>query len=63
MFIDADIGFDPRDALALLALQISDPEKYDVVCGPYPKKTIAWEKVAKAAAKARCRQYENPFRT
>ena len=59
MFIDADIGFDPRDALALLALQISDPEKYDVVCGPYPKKTIAWEKVA-AAAQAGV-GVENPF--
>ena len=59
LFIDADIGFDPRDALALLALQISDPEKYDVVCGPYPKKTIAWEKVA-AAAQAGV-GVENPF--
>lgn len=49
LFIDADIGFDPRDALALLALQISDPEKYDIVCGPYPKKTIAWEKISVAA--------------
>ena len=51
LFIDADIGFDPRDALALLALQISDPEKYDVVCGPYPKKTIAWEKIKAAVDK------------
>lgn len=49
LFIDSDIGFDPRDALALLALQISDPEKYDIVCGPYPKKTIAWEKISVAA--------------
>ena len=49
LFIDSDIVFDPRDALALLALQISDPEKYDIVCGPYPKKTIAWEKISVAA--------------
>jgi hypothetical protein len=59
LFIDADIGFDPRDALALLALQVSDPEKYDVVCGPYPKKTIAWEKVAAAAQHGVGK--ENPF--
>jgi hypothetical protein len=59
LFIDADIGFDPRDALALLALQISDPEKYDVVCGPYPKKTIAWEKVSAAAQSGVGK--ENPF--
>jgi len=59
LFIDADIGFDPRDALALLALQISDPEKYDIVCGPYPKKTIAWEKVSLAAQKGI--GVDNPF--
>ena len=59
LFIDADIGFDPRDALALLALQISDPEKYDIVCGPYPKKTIAWEKVSIAAQNGVGK--ENPF--
>lgn len=50
MFIDSDIGFNPRDVLALLAIQASDPDKYNVVTGPYPKKTIAWEKVSKAAS-------------
>lgn len=59
LFIDSDIGFDPRDALALLALQISEPEKYDIVCGPYPKKTIAWEKVSVAAQQGVGK--ENPF--
>jgi len=59
LFIDSDIGFDPRDALALLALQISDPEKYDIVCGPYPKKTIAWEKVSVAAQQGYGK--DNPF--
>jgi hypothetical protein len=48
MFIDSDIGFDPRDVIALLALQIQNEEKYNVVCGPYPKKTIAWEKIKAA---------------
>lgn len=47
LFIDSDIGFDFRDALTLLHL--ADSEKgYDVVTGPYPKKTIAWEKVKAA---------------
>lgn len=47
LFIDSDIGFDFRDALTLLHL--CDSEKgMDVVTGPYPKKTIAWEKVAEA---------------
>ena len=59
LFIDADIGFNPRDVLGLLAVQIQDPEKYNIVTGPYPKKTIAWEKVAKAAAAGKGQ--ENPF--
>lgn len=59
LFIDADIGFNPKDALALLALQINEPEKYDIITGPYPKKTIAWEKVARAASQGFAN--ENPF--
>jgi hypothetical protein len=59
LFVDADIGFNPRDALALLAIQVSEPEKYDIVCGPYPKKTIAWEKVSRAAAQGFDK--ESPF--
>lgn len=47
VFIDSDIAFDPRDILGLIAIQVADP-KYDIVTGPYPKKTIAWEKVKKA---------------
>ena len=59
MFIDSDIGFNARDILSLLAIQISDPEKYNIVTGPYPKKTIAWEKVAKAAEMGKGK--DNPF--
>lgn len=59
MFIDADIGFNPRDVLGLLAVQIQDPEKYNIVTGPYPKKTIAWEKVSHAAQQGKGK--ENPF--
>ena len=49
LFIDADIAFNPKDALALLGIHLQNPEEYPIVTGPYPKKTIAWEKVAKAA--------------
>lgn len=59
MFIDSDIGFNPKDVLALLGVQISEVGKYDIVTGPYPKKTIAWEKVAKAAEQGFAD--ENPF--
>lgn len=48
MFIDSDIGFDPNDVIALMAVQMSEPEKYNVVCGPYAKKSISWEKIKAA---------------
>lgn len=47
IFLDSDIGFDPNDVLAMLALQGEDTE-YDILCAPYPKKTIAWEKIKDA---------------
>lgn len=50
MFIDSDIGFDPRDVIAMMALQ-SDESEYDVLAGPYPKKTISWEKIKLAVDK------------
>jgi hypothetical protein len=50
MFIDSDIGFDPRDVLGMLALQ-SDDSEYDVMAGPYPKKCISWEKIKLAVDK------------
>jgi hypothetical protein len=43
MFIDSDIDFNPMDVLALLAMD------KDIIGGPYPKKTIAWEKIYDAA--------------
>jgi hypothetical protein len=47
MFIDSDVSFNPSDVLALAAL--ADPKSnMDVVCGPYPKKCIAWERIAHA---------------
>lgn len=50
LFIDADIGFNPQDVIAMLALQ-SDDSPYDILGGPYPKKCIAWEKVKMAVDK------------
>lgn len=51
MFIDSDIGFNPNDVLALLAVTIDESESYDVVGGPYPKKCISWEKIKQAVDK------------
>lgn len=59
LFIDADISFNPRDALTLLGLQINDPEQFDILSAPYPKKTIAWEKVKVAVDHGRAN--ESPF--
>lgn len=50
MFIDSDIGFDANDVIALLGLS-STNEDYHVLCGPYPKKTISWEKIKAAVDK------------
>lgn len=50
MFIDSDIGFDPNDVLAMAAIADPDSDK-DIVCAPYPKKTIAWEKIKRAVDK------------
>lgn len=50
MFIDSDIGFNPQDVIALLAMQ-SDESEFDVIGGPYPKKCISWEKIKQAVDK------------
>ncbi|MES2198789.1 MAG: hypothetical protein V4489_01280 [Chlamydiota bacterium] len=52
LFIDADIGFTAKDVLSLLHILASDKEeKYDVLAGLYPKKTISWEQVKCAATR------------
>ena len=51
MFIDSDIGFNPQDVIAMMALQSQNPDKYDVMGGPYPKKCITWEKIYAAVNK------------
>lgn len=51
MFIDSDIGFNPQDVIALMALQAQEEDKYDIIGGPYPKKCISWEKIKHAVDK------------
>lgn len=50
LFIDSDIGFNPQDVIAMMALQTPTSE-YDVIAGPYPKKCITWEKIKQAVDK------------
>jgi len=50
LFIDSDIGFNPQDVIALMALQ-SPESPYDVIAAPYPKKCITWEKIYAAVNK------------
>lgn len=54
MFIDSDISFNPNDVLTLATLM--DPndhseERKEIMCGPYPKKCISWEKIKRAVEK------------
>jgi hypothetical protein len=50
MFIDSDIGFNPQDILALVALTQQNSE-IEIIGGPYPKKCISWEKIKQAVDK------------
>lgn len=45
LFVDSDIAFDPKDALALMALD------KDVIAAPYPKKSINWKSIKEAVKK------------
>jgi hypothetical protein len=58
MFIDSDIGFNFMDVLSLLYLSNSADE-YGIITGPYPKKTIAWEKIKRAVERGFADK--NPF--
>jgi len=49
MFIDSDIGFNPNDVITLSVIA-NQPGK-DIVCAPYPKKCISWEKIKRAVDK------------
>lgn len=51
MFIDSDISFNANDVIGLLALSLLEPDTYDVIGAPYPKKCISWEKIKQAVDK------------
>jgi hypothetical protein len=53
IFIDADIGFNANDVIALMAIQDLNHEndQYDIIAAPYPKKCISWEKIKLAVDK------------
>lgn len=59
VFIDSDIGFSAQDVFALVALQLTYPDRYDVITGAYPKKSISWEKISAAVKQGAAD--ENPF--
>jgi hypothetical protein len=45
-FVDADVGFNGKDVLTMLAMLVKDKEeKYDVLAGVYPKKCVNWERI------------------
>jgi hypothetical protein len=60
MFIDSDIGFNAKDVIFMLAMMDEENAEcpYDILCGPYPKKNISWEKVKAAVDQGRAD--ENP---
>ena len=53
LFLDADIGFDPGDVIAMMGIMTED-SPYDVLCAPYPKKCISWEKIVQAVNMGVC---------
>ena len=50
LFIDSDIHFEAKDVLVMSHFATNN-EDMDVVCGPYPKKAISWEKIKVAVDK------------
>lgn len=59
MFIDSDIGFNAQDVIAAAYLARDGQDDMNIVCGPYPKKTIAWEKIKAAVDKGLADQNPN----
>lgn len=48
LFVDSDIQFEPADVLVMQHYAVNYPNM-GVICGPYPKKAISWEKIRTAA--------------
>lgn len=47
MFIDSDIGFSADDVLMLAAIAEPGSDR-EILCGPYPKKVITWDRIKQA---------------
>jgi len=58
IFIDSDIHFEPQDVLVMMHFATTRDDM-DVVCGPYPKKAISWEKIKVAVDKGYADQNPN----
>lgn len=57
LFLDSDLEFKPMDALGALQISVDNPDT--IICAPYPKKSISWEKVKQAVDNGFAD--ENPF--
>ncbi len=44
IFIDSDISFNPASIMSMIGIYIDDPTK-KIICAPYCKKDISWEKI------------------
>lgn len=58
LFIDADISFDANDVITMLAM-MDDESPYDILGGPYAKKTLTSEKLILAVNKGLCDEDPN----
>lgn len=58
LFIDSDISFKVLDVISLWYLSCNPEYENDIICGPYPKKNISWEKIVDAVDNGRAD--ENP---
>lgn len=58
LFIDSDIEFHPDSVMSMLAMSILNEDK-GIFVGPYPKKSIAFEKIKQAVDSGKAD--ENPF--
>ena len=58
IFIDSDIHFEAQDVLVMMHFAATRDDM-DVVCGPYPKKAISWEKIKVAVDKGYADQNPN----
>jgi hypothetical protein len=50
LFIDSDINFEAQDVMVMMHFAMKN-DNMDIVCGPYPKKAISWEKIKIAVDK------------